>query len=267
MKDYYQILGVHSHASHEEIRRAYRKLVVIYHPDRNPDPAADHKIKEINRAYDVLSDPVKRRHYDVAGTASLNPAMQEARPAHRDPAYRRRGTYPPPQPKKPGIHELMAKYRPYAVRASWVSLIFCSLLLLDYVLPARATEEKIISGRTDSGYEGEDGQVTYGTYIVTNYDSRYLFSTAHPERFEVNEIVRIGRSRLLAIPLYIASGGQSKEKLPASLFGNFMFLPIVLLITSVLGVLNKLGTQFQYSLGVVNLFILFLCLVFYFLFR
>jgi molecular chaperone DnaJ len=64
-KDYYAILGVTTSTSDDEIKKAYRKLAKQYHPDRNPDkPAAAEKFKEVAEAYDVLSDPDKRRKYD-----------------------------------------------------------------------------------------------------------------------------------------------------------------------------------------------------------
>ncbi len=70
MKDYYKILGVTRTNSTEEIRRSYRKLAMLHHPDRNPDdPAAEEKFKEIAEAYGVLTDPVKRRQYDTCQTS------------------------------------------------------------------------------------------------------------------------------------------------------------------------------------------------------
>jgi curved DNA-binding protein len=69
-KDYYQTLGVGRNASAEEIKHAYRKLAMQYHPDRNPgDKAAEERFKEINEAHQVLSDPQKRTRYDQLGSS------------------------------------------------------------------------------------------------------------------------------------------------------------------------------------------------------
>jgi curved DNA-binding protein len=72
-KDYYETMGVSRKASTDDIRKAYRKLAMQYHPDRNPgDKQAEERFKEINEAYQVLNDPQKRAHYDRLGSAYSN---------------------------------------------------------------------------------------------------------------------------------------------------------------------------------------------------
>lgn len=71
--DYYEVLSVSRDASDQELKTAYRKLAMQYHPDRNPDdPAAEEKFKECSEAYQVLSDPEKRAAYDRYGHAAFN---------------------------------------------------------------------------------------------------------------------------------------------------------------------------------------------------
>jgi molecular chaperone DnaJ len=73
MSDYYKILGVERNASAEDLKKAYRKLAMKYHPDKNPgDAASEKKFKEINAAYDVLKDDQKRAAYDRYGEAGVN---------------------------------------------------------------------------------------------------------------------------------------------------------------------------------------------------
>ncbi len=66
-RDYYEVLGVSREASTEEIKRAYRRLARQYHPDVNKEPDAEERFKEINEAYEILSDPQKRAYYDRFG--------------------------------------------------------------------------------------------------------------------------------------------------------------------------------------------------------
>lgn len=67
-RDYYEVLGIDKNASEDEIKKAYRKLAIKYHPDRNPDSKeAEEKFKEAAEAYDVLHDPQKRQQYDQFG--------------------------------------------------------------------------------------------------------------------------------------------------------------------------------------------------------
>lgn len=82
-KDYYEVLGIDSNASQQEIKEAYRKLAFQYHPDRNKDdPTASDKMKALNEAYATLSDAAKRREYDLLRERYGSFAYQQYRQAH-----------------------------------------------------------------------------------------------------------------------------------------------------------------------------------------
>lgn len=75
-RDYYEVLGLKKGADEAAIKKAYRSLAKKYHPDMNPgDTQAEAKFKEVNEAYDVLSDPDKRAKYDQYGHAAFDPSM------------------------------------------------------------------------------------------------------------------------------------------------------------------------------------------------
>jgi len=78
-KDYYEVLGVNRDASEDDIKKAYRKLAMKHHPDRNPDnPKAEEQFKEAKQAYEILSDAEKRAAYDQYGHAGVDPSAAAA---------------------------------------------------------------------------------------------------------------------------------------------------------------------------------------------
>lgn len=84
-KDYYKILSVSRTASSADIKRAYRKLSLKYHPDKNSSPDASQKFAEIAAAYDVLSDPEKREAYNRGGEEAVQMQEQRANTPQADP--------------------------------------------------------------------------------------------------------------------------------------------------------------------------------------
>ncbi len=72
-RDYYEILGVNKTATAEELKKAYRKLALEWHPDRNKSPEAEAKFKQLNEAYEVVGNPEKRKTYDQFGHSAFQP--------------------------------------------------------------------------------------------------------------------------------------------------------------------------------------------------
>lgn len=101
-KDYYKVLGVPSNASADEIKKAYRRLALLNHPDKNPnDPSAGARFQEIGEAYETLSNEQKRRKYDSVGDKKMRSSNRErrseyedARPSYdqRQPSYHNKGS-------------------------------------------------------------------------------------------------------------------------------------------------------------------------------
>ena len=80
-RDYYEVLGINRDSSEDDIKKAYRKLAMKYHPDRNPDnPKSEEHFKEAKEAYEILSDSRKRAAYDQHGHAGVDPGMGGAGP-------------------------------------------------------------------------------------------------------------------------------------------------------------------------------------------
>jgi DnaJ-class molecular chaperone len=94
-KDYYEILGVSKSAAQDEIKRAYRKLALQYHPDRNKTPEGEAKFKEVTKAYEVLGNEEKRKTYDQYGHAAFDQGAGQGGPFGGGNPFGEGGQYGP----------------------------------------------------------------------------------------------------------------------------------------------------------------------------
>jgi hypothetical protein len=249
LKNYYFILGITIYAREAEIKRAYRKMALRYHPDKNSAADAESVFKEINEAYEVLSDPERKTLYDqllVTGHEPVSPPVAPP-PAHRDPRYRPK----PPgfvftrSSKKKDFIDLMQRYLPMAIIVSRIALVCVAVLVLDFILPVKRKKETIVDVYKQYGRSGIRLQASDGKTYKLGKSSSSL---------EQDSQVMICTSPLLSIPKRLENEvSGARYRIPVSIYGNFIFFPAIWLITSLLGIFYKRGIEFRFNLGVVNL--------------
>jgi len=260
MKDYYQILQVHRGANSNEIKRAYRRLAIQYHPDKNPDVSAEHLFKEINEAYEVLGDPGKKISYDLRENIPYQEVVvPDARP-HRDPAYRQRR---PPvknyKSERQRLFEAMTPWLPIAEKVSYFAFIVTLFLAVDYFLPSERRFETIV--RVDA--------VTYSRatewlVIATEAGDQFELPMSSARYFHEGDPITIESSRLLKLPIYI-EGETQTVRIMKSIYGSFSFVPIALLLSSGYGILNRKRVDSMFSAGLVTFLVLIVTTIIYLL--
>jgi len=183
-------------------------------------------------------------------TSSLLPAeisSHELAPAnfyHRDPAYR--PWVAAAAPKRPTPYEeilaMMARHVKYAVMASRIVFIFSLVIVLDFMLPKTQHEVKII------GYD----RSAAGTYQMKLNDNTVInISKKGMKKLKTKELT-VSRSRFFNVPYRITDKENNTTGVEISIYGNFIFGPIVLLLTSLVGVLHRKGVELRFNLGVAS---------------
>lgn len=250
MKDYYQVLRISRQASAADVKRAYRRLAVLFHPDKNSSAEALRLFQEINEAHAVLSDPLKRSSYDNL-LAGGGVAAQPATPPggwHRDPAYRRRQQqgYRPAKPGPPEKLLMMLHMLRFLRTTSLVGLAWCLLLVVDYSLPARISRETVLP----EGHRPISWQLHHEpNVIVTDKGHHFPVPWAGIDYFPAGSKVEVVTSRLFNVLVQVeAQDDKFIIDSLASIYQNMMVVPIVLLMVSLAGLLVKQGIEFRFNL-------------------
>jgi len=254
MKDYYKILGVSPHASEAEIKRAYRKLAIQYHPDKNPDPVAETLFKEINEAYDVLGDREKKSAYDWRQLNPLAEILHEQQPSpHRDPQYKRRT--PPPNYKSDAqrIQEFMIECLPYILWLCRVGVVMSLLLALDYFLPYRTKTETVVEQYYIAGRRG------YGHHVIFTDSGRKikLYDGAIAE----GAMAEYELTWIYSTVMTISSNGE--KQVLGRIYGPLLMFPGGVFIASLIALLFRKSTEVSFNAGVASglLLLIFLYLI------
>ncbi len=263
MKDYYQIIGVSPQATETEIKRCYRRLAVLYHPDKNKNAEAEERFKEIAEAYEILGNIALRREYDQALAHPGRFQQPDSTPRHRDPAYRRPYAHPP----SASVHrqttkELMAEYLPYFRWICWASILVITVLAVDYSLPFHEEQQdiKMINRVYRTGRGG--GMIYDHHEILTGQGITIVISEEASLHFKNLTHILIHQTQLLR-KVVTASNPSGDYTIRASaLYGTLSFVPILLSLTAVLGVSLRKGVEFPFNLSIVS-FILLLIVVYF----
>jgi hypothetical protein len=257
-KDYYQILGVAPSAHASDIKRAYRKLALLYHPDKNPDPAAERLFKEINEAYDVVGDSNKRTAYDQR---LANPWIEidstPPPPAHRDPAYRRNR----PRPQGPRLSEtqaLMQQYLRYVYWICWASFIAVSFFFMDYFLPYKTTQEMVAQV-----YAVKSRRSGISHYVaVTESNQKIKFYAEEAVMLYRGAEIRLARTPIYSIKMWVELADGSNRCQLAYIYHAMLFIPLTMLGVALFGILRKKNVDSSFNASIVSGILL---IIFFFL--
>ena len=255
MKDYYGILGVPRTASANAMRDAYRKLAKQYHPDINKGDYAETFFKEVNEAYEILSDPEKKAKYDQP---TVEYVIDPPAPRHRDRAYHKQSRPSDFESASQRLARLSEEYKIYFVWICRVGLAFSLLLGVDRILPTSLSKENIIS-------------TTYSSYrriiMVHLHTDKGREIVLYPENYNgLNNIVQdnviVVEVSLIFSTVFSLQDSSGKQAVWIErLYTTLSFFPILLFLASLVGELKKQKTDLVLNCGTISLVMALICMV------
>ena len=266
--DPYQILGVSSHASAAEIKSAYRKLVKKFHPDVYKGNHAD-MIRQVNEAYDVLSDPVRKAAYDgrvtsathATNASSVRYEYQEdpRKKQRREYVARRRGEAR--RRREEYLRVANATYL-FLRYLSVAALLFASLIIFDEYLPQTEYREVARTGWHERTRQSKVGGDDRFSYMQTEN-----FTIAVPNKIHIDydyhaqnrQVLTISVSPILKIPSKVSleeNGTDHIEKIGRTIFSSQINIQYILFLTSLFVVLRRNYNDVNLGIALFPVFIL-----------
>jgi curved DNA-binding protein CbpA len=265
MKNYYITLGVLPTASAAEIKRAYRKLAILYHPDKNPSATAEQFFKEVNEAYDVLGDAQKRITYDYR---VQNPVYSSSPTSytnqHRDPRYRRTTSHNKKSTsEQQRAKELIIEYAPQFKKVCRITVYITMLMLSDYLLP-RAQVWELYERHV---YISEDrrSSAISSIKIFTTAGSSFRVNSRYGQLFIASDSLLLYRSLIAGKVTKVENTQRITAPVNTSIYGNFIFAPVALLIMSAIGTFRNWNAEFNFNAGIICVLLFLLTVIFFFI--
>lgn len=237
MKDYYKILEVDKSATQQEIKTAYRSLAKKYHPDKSNTIHAQQLFIKVNKAYEILSDTDQKQIYDQ-------------RRADSNQGHQYRKSY---QSQKIQSVDL-SPYVSYFRAVSIIGLAISLFLSIDFLIPRKVVSEQIINLENVIA-SNSAGQKFLVAIKVATENEVYEISEDLTMGLFINESIDIQKTRLLSITTSVDFAKEDSSDsyyLAASIYRNFSFAWIALLITSIVGTLLRKSVEMVLNLSIVN---------------
>lgn len=255
MKDYYRILQITPDASQEEVKKAYRRLAKVHHPDVSGSVREEVVIHELNEAYRTLGNPEKRAEYDWIRTNRKEALGETAnRPA------KPKSSRPAPTGESSSEREEVRPYLKYAHLVCKAGLLVCLLLLIDFILPLQQRVDK--ATYVVEVYSGSKGKESYDyTQLKTWKGHSISVSKEMGINFAQNPNIRLFRTPIFSQTRYVSAAERNSERfiIGRSVYANFIFLPLLLLMCSFFGSIRQFSPEIEFSFAVASGFLMLVC--------
>lgn len=266
-KDYYHILGLSKDATERDIKRSFRSLAMVYHPDSNEDPEAHQKFLDINEAYQTLGDPIKRKQYD--GQYDYHLFIKHSETVRHSYST----TYSPPvydAPRRPSRFEEFSRYNFFSRFVAWLGLLFAFSIVADYLFAQYSEIEEVRSMTITQGPGGE-----LSGFLRTDSLS-FILDYTHFDNLGKGDFVSLRKTPFYQVVthLYVWEFPETSERtmvqhVPRSytpermiqvysifphygIYNVFSFFLIALLVSSMVGVTLQDRPEFLFKLGMLT---------------
>ena len=254
MKDYYKILEVSTTASQAEIKKAYRKLALKYHPDKSGYSDAGKLFTLINEAYNVLGKPDSRADYD-AKRRRPQPTYTQTRSSQRYYSQPRTNPHAYSRPR-PVSKVDITPYIKYFRAISIAAFVFCMCISADYFLPTSKVPDYVLSKRLIPRHASYQIVLGNGAFLVDGQETTKIRLGQEAELSYTPLF-----NKLIKVSLDIEQETYNYY-LQASIYRNFSFALVILIITGYLGAFQIKKPEGVMNLAIVNGIMFILVLVF-----